>query len=123
MSTRCVVTVIDGMNTFHIYRHNDGYPDTESGVLATIPLAFEFAWSLPRFEASDFAAALIRAWKKTGGGDIYCIEDFNSDLHDGLAYRYEIRQIGGTQSLKVGVFIKKDDRWEFVQEVPIESQI
>jgi len=26
---------------------------------------------LPRFEAADFAAAIIRAWKTEGGGNIY----------------------------------------------------
>jgi len=70
MSTRCNIIVADAQKRIQLYRHCDGYPDTEHGVLATLPQALPFAWPLPRFEADDFAAALIRAWKKHGG-DIY----------------------------------------------------
>ena len=39
--------------------------------MATLEEAFPYAWFLPRFEAMDFAAALVRAWKQKGGGNIY----------------------------------------------------
>src|SRR6185437_7889916 len=90
MSTRCVITVIDEHHSFSIYRHGDGYPNTDVGVIKTLEAAFEFAWALPRFEADDFAAAIIRAWKMEGGGDIYFTE--SHERHGDLAYRYEIRQ-------------------------------
>lgn len=71
MSTRCNIIVDDGFDRIQLYRHSDGYPDTEYGVVATLPEALRFAWKLPRFESSDFAAAIIRAWKQEGGGGIY----------------------------------------------------
>ena len=33
--------------------------------------ALQYAWQLPQFEAKDFAAAIVRAWKVEGGGNIY----------------------------------------------------
>jgi len=111
MSTRAVITVIDGEDKFSIYRHHDGYPDGAGGVLMTLGLAIPLAWPLPRFEAADFAAAIVAAWKRPGGGDIYFTP--NRDVHGDLAYAYEIRQItnarkGVVGSLQVDVFTPKD---------------
>jgi hypothetical protein len=91
MSTRCVITVIDQRHTFHIYRHANGYPTLLAGVLATLPEALRYAWPLPRYEAMDFAAALIRAWKKPGGGNIYFTTSYTA--HSDLEFRYEVRQV------------------------------
>jgi hypothetical protein len=71
MSTRSNLIIEDGHDRVQLYRHGDGYPDGEAGVLATLELAIPYAWPLPRFEAHDFAAAIIRAWKTEGGGNIY----------------------------------------------------
>ena len=71
MSTRCNVIIQDDRSRIQLYRHSDGYPDTWSGVLATLEEAIPYAWPNPRFEAADFAAALVRAWKSKGGGNIY----------------------------------------------------
>ncbi|MCI0558945.1 MAG: hypothetical protein MN733_10650 [Nitrososphaera sp.] len=71
MSTRCNIIVEDRYDRVQLYRHWDGYPDRKSGILATLEPALPFAWPLPRFEASDFAAAIVRAWKESGGGNIY----------------------------------------------------
>jgi hypothetical protein len=92
MSTRCTVTVhenpgdatlppdrVGNGEQCSIYRHSDGYPDGEHGVPATMRAALAYAWPLPRFEADDFAAAMVAAWKapgvpgdryRTGGGNI-----------------------------------------------------
>jgi hypothetical protein len=70
MSTRCNIIIADADCRLQLYRHHDGYPDSCSGVLATLEKASPFAWSLPRFEADDFAAALVRAWKQENGGNI-----------------------------------------------------
>ena len=51
-----------------LYRHADGYPRGRDGVLATVEHALPYAWPLPRFEAEDFATAIVRAWKSQGGG-------------------------------------------------------
>ena len=67
MSTRSNIIVQDEYNRIQVYRHYDGYPE---GVMPELIKALEFAWPLPRFEADDFAAAIVRAWKDEGGGHI-----------------------------------------------------
>jgi hypothetical protein len=99
MSTRCAVTVKDDRHTFHIYRHGDGYPDGPNGVPATLGQAIPFAWPLPRFEAMDFAAAIIRAWKERGGGNIYFCAD--PDLHGDLEWRYTVTFENGALQIEV----------------------
>ncbi len=84
MSTRAVVTIIDDQHKFSIYTHCDGYPEYQ---VKRIQDALKFAWTLPRFEAMDFAAAFV-AGSKTGGGNIYFTDDWQS--HGDLEYRYEI---------------------------------
>ena len=71
MGTRSNLIIADDYNRLQLYRHWDGYPDSETGVLADLEKALPYAWPLPRFEADDFAAAIIRAWKGEGGGNIY----------------------------------------------------
>ncbi len=68
MSTRSNIIIKDNYNTIQLYRHCDGYPE---GIIPDLALALEFAWELPRFDATDFAAAVVRAWKDKGGGNIY----------------------------------------------------
>jgi hypothetical protein len=85
------VTVYDrknGAEHYSVYRHQDGYPDSEHGVLATLAQALSYAWPLPRFEADDFAAAIIAAWKKPGGGYIRMSE--GRDAHDDTEWHYDI---------------------------------
>jgi hypothetical protein len=84
-----------------LYRHCDGYPDSEHGVLATLKEAIHFCWQFPRFEASDFSAAIIRAWKKEGGGNIYIdgVADGDKYLHVDIEWLYVIRPPQG-ESIK-----------------------
>ena len=88
MSTRSTISVKDEYNTFHIYRHSDGYPDGIHGVISTLQAVLPYAWPLPRFDAMDFAAAIIRAWKKEGGGNIYFTESHKA--HGDTEYIYDI---------------------------------
>ena len=44
-----------------VYKHHDGYP---KGAAKAIEAAIPYAFSLPRFEADEFAAAFVRANKK-----------------------------------------------------------
>jgi hypothetical protein len=67
MSTRSNIIVQDEYSRIQIYRHYDGYPQA---VIPELAQALEFAWELPRFEADEFAAAIVRAWKDEGGGHI-----------------------------------------------------
>jgi len=89
MSTRAVITFIDERDTFHVYKHHDGYPLSEHGVIAAIQKAMPLAWTLPRFEASEFACAFIAA-NKTRGGGLYLTGNWNQ--HGDLDYRYEVRR-------------------------------
>lgn len=86
MSTRAVITFIDEDNTFHVYKHWDGYP---ADILKGIENAKPFAWELPRFEADEFAAAFIAANKGKGGGDIRLTHTYED--HPDLEFRYEVR--------------------------------
>lgn len=91
MSTRAVYTFKDERQTFHVYKHHDGYP---SGAIQWIEKAIPYAWKLPRFEASDFSAAFIAGNKRSQhdnpyqGGGVYCTHDWED--HGDLEYRYEI---------------------------------
>lgn len=67
MSTRATITVADERGSFDIYQHHGGYPDGQHGLVRQIAMARRMAWDLPRFEASDFAAAVIAALKDRGG--------------------------------------------------------
>lgn len=67
MSTRSNFVISDEHESIQIYRHWDGYP---TAVLPDLAQVFKYAWKLPRFEASDFSAAIVRAWKEEGGGNI-----------------------------------------------------
>lgn len=88
MSTRSCITFKDDREEFSVYRHCDGYPDGKHGVLAAIESAKEYAWPLPRFEPSDFAAAFIAATKPKGGGNVYVTG--GEDCHGDLAYSYTV---------------------------------
>ncbi len=62
MSTRALYTFRsqDGDEEYHVYKHHDGYP---MGAAAALTRALAFAWSLPRYEADEFAAAFVAANK------------------------------------------------------------
>ncbi len=93
MSTRSTICVKDAYDKFCIYRHCDGYPHGEHGVVAQLAKALPFAWELPRFEAMDFAAAIIRAWKDEGGGNIYFTQ--GHEHHGDTEYTYDITAESG----------------------------
>ena len=92
MSTRSHIIIQDEFGSIQLYRHSDGYPDGEHGVIEGLKEAAQYAWELPRFEASDFSAAIIRAWK-SHGGNIYIdgSADGTKNLHLDIQYLYTIR--------------------------------
>lgn len=65
MSTRACYVFKDGYGAHIVYKHHDGYP---SGAVGFIAAARKAAWSLPRFEANEFAAAFVAANKTDPGG-------------------------------------------------------
>lgn len=97
MSTRATIHVIDnGYQGFTVYRHNDGYPDGEHGVVEGLRQVVKsgYAWDLPRFESDDFAAAIIACWKtKSGGGNICCARGHGD--HSDTEWRYDLEFVGG----------------------------
>lgn len=64
MSTRACYRFIDpqAAAVVTVYKHSDGYPE---GAVCWITKALNFAWTLPRFEADEFAAAFIAANKSS----------------------------------------------------------
>lgn len=113
MGTRAVITFIDEDNTFHVYQHWDGDPET---VLAYIEEAKRFAWTLPRFEADEFAAAYVRNCKG-GEGNIRLSKGYKG-MGD-LSYRYEVRLNGkDLEVTALSPIPNGKDRWKWVKFVP-----
>lgn len=106
MSTRACYTFKDQHNTFHVYKHSDGYP---TGAAQWIAAAVPFAWELPRFEASDFGAAFIAGNKKRGGS-CYLMHtgEIKAVAPGDINYRYEIECEGGI----IQVTAYKTKYWE-----------
>jgi hypothetical protein len=65
MSTRAVYTFKGFGETYHIYKHYDGYP---SGAAESLSKALGKAWDLPRYEPDELAAAFVAANKSGPGG-------------------------------------------------------
>ena len=84
MSTRATIPVSDAGDTFHIYKHCDGYPE---GIMPQLQRAVTLAWSAPRFEAMDAGAAIV-AVMKTGSGNCYLTAD--AAQHGDRAYHYDV---------------------------------
>jgi hypothetical protein len=66
MGTRAIYTFAGLGEEYHVYKHYDGYP---TGAAEFLKAALTRAWTLPRYEPDEFAAAFIAA-NKTGEGDI-----------------------------------------------------
>jgi hypothetical protein len=104
MSTRAVFSFHEEgiKRKFHVYKHNDGYP---SGASEAFLNALTYAWTLPRFEADEFAAAFIAGNKSEGG----VIRISHGPQHHGdLAYHYELWQ-AADKTLMLNVW-KMDDK-------------
>jgi hypothetical protein len=104
MATRATITVTDEHDSFDIYQHYDGYPDGEHGVVRHIAMARQLAWSPPRFEAADFAAAIVAVFKNRGGST-YLTKD--ASAHTDRAFHYQIEQIRDDVSTRVQLTITR----------------
>lgn len=102
MATRATITVADDKDSFDIYQHYDGYPNGEHGLVRRLANAPRMAWKLPRFEAMDFAAAVVAVLKE-GGGATYLTKD--SALHSDRAFHYKITPLRDGVSTQVGLCI------------------
>lgn len=91
MGTRAVFTISDYSGSYHLYVHHDG---CFSGVCDYITYTLKMSWRLPRFEADEFAAAMIAA-NKIGSGS-WRISSGPNNHHD-LDYTYVIEQADNGQ--------------------------
>lgn len=74
MSTRCNIRFLDGNNRVvaNIYRHSDGYPDTEHGVLHDLKQFFsdvEAQTKDRRFLDPSYLAAKFVVWQALKNGN------------------------------------------------------
>ena len=104
MSTRATMTIADEHDSFDIYQHHDGYPDGPHGLVRYIAMAQRLAWDLPRFEAADFAAAII-AVLKDRGGSTYLTKD--AEAHSDRAFHYRIEPLREHYATRVMVTITR----------------
>ena len=113
MSTRAVYTFIDEDSKFSVYKHYDGYPEGAHGFIKE---AKKFAWDLPRFDASEFAAAFIKANKNEAGGDVYLTH--GPDRHGDLSYKYEISRNGKDLVVKTleATGWDQEDKQKFIEK-------
>ena len=104
MSTRATITVADSRDSFDIYQHHDGYPEGPFGLVRQLGMAQRLAWDLPRFEAADFAAAII-AVLKDRGGSTYLTAD--AEAHTDRAFHYRVEPLRDGVSTQVQLTIAK----------------
>lgn len=101
MSTRATVSVFDAEDRFDVYQHYDGYPDGENGLVARIDASRTLAWPLPRFEAMDFAAALVAVLKERPGGT-YLTR--SAQWHGDRDYHYDVTAEGNRLVVEISGF-------------------
>ncbi len=104
MSTRATITVSDDNDSFDIYQHNDGYPEGHHGLVRHVALAQCLAWDLPRFEAADFAAAII-AILKDRGGSTYLTKD--AEAHSDRSFHYRLEPLRDGVATRVQLTITR----------------
>jgi len=104
MSTRATITVADQHDSFDLYQHHDGYPDGPHGLVRHIGMARRLAWSLPRFEAADFAAAIV-AVLKDRGGSTYLTKD--AEAHGDRSYHYRIEPVRENTATRIQLTISR----------------
>ncbi len=108
MSTRATITVADDRDSFDIYQHHDGYPDGPHGLVRHIAMARRLAWDLPRFEAADFAAAIIAVLKDRGGSTYLTKE---AQAHGDRDFHYRVTPLREDMTTRVMLTISKPS-WE-----------
>ena len=65
MSTRAIYTFKGFGETYHVFKHHDGYL---SGAAVALENAIQLAWGAPRYEPDEFAAAFVSGNKQSPGG-------------------------------------------------------
>ena len=88
MSTRAIYTFKGFGETYHVFKHHDGYP---SGAAGFLEATLTKAWDLPRYEPDEFACAFIAA-NKTGSGDLRLARSRTSEAD--VEFGYTISPVG-----------------------------
>ncbi len=114
MGTRAVYTFKGFGETYHIYKHYDGYP---SGAAMWLRNALENSWNLPRYEPDEFAAAFVAA-NKTGPGGVRIMSKRTQagDVEYGYTvYPLTAKAAGAFPKLNAGVLmvdVVSTDYWD-----------
>lgn len=101
MGTRATIRIKDKHDAFVLYTHWGGAPVT---VYSMLDAARKYAWPLPRFEATDFAAAFVASNKPEGGGDIRLVKNHNQFID--TEYKYEVCHEVGSRQLTVTSYVR-----------------
>lgn len=94
MGTRAVIEFKDENGTYSVYQHWDGDPKT---VIENLKRTRN-RWSMPRFEADEYAAAYIATWK-TNSGNIRISK--GARAHGDLSYVYTVSHVEGARFVTV----------------------
>lgn len=104
MSTRSTISVSDDRDRFDIYRHHDGYPQGEHGVISGLHRARDLAWPSARIQAGEFAAAVV-AVMKSGPGSVYLTD--HADAHGDRDFHYDLRYADEALQVTVHDFTRR----------------
>lgn len=114
MGTRSVWTFVDPESdeSFHVYRHFDGYP-SHAAVSIALPVLLETVWQLPRFEADEFAAGWVAA-NKTEDGNIRLMNNRHSACD--VAYGYTVTMRRVNRMHRLWIVAAEVDFWDDKEE-------
>jgi len=124
MSTRCQIGFYkpeaQDLKDFEalIYRHSDGYPDTESGVLANIIPILEDFGKKRGLDNIEYASAWLVAKLKTDYTNIGICKDFHGDID----YYYAVylgNRIVVYSTTSDWLDDLNPDRWEVIRIIPL----
>lgn len=105
MSTHARINFVGDGKVFSLYQQFDGYPDGAMGVLSAIKETKDNAWSVHRFDPSEFCCAYIRG-NKIGPGLIRIIHE--NDAFD-VDYTYTVACIAGKIAVSYHEFFDGDN--------------
>ena len=111
MGTRAVYTFSDTAESYHVYKHWDGYPE---GAAMWLVQGLAYAWKLPRFEADEMACAFIAGNKKLHtGGDVRLLSTGPIDqvAPSDIEYWYEVFQAPNGQLIVKAWAVENWTKW------------
>jgi hypothetical protein len=118
MSTRCTIHFAYGFDTMAIvYRHHDGYPDGEHGIVATLNKFFDAVeaqtadtrFGDPTYLAAKFVVYQAAEYSKDSSGkplDFLSVGVCTEDPGD-IAYRYLLDCKGRDEDGRPTIFVQK----------------